>query len=238
MSFKLGDLFSSKKPLIGMIHLAGNGESEVIRRALEELAIYSEEGIDGAIIEDYVGSPRDIENVLRESERYLQELVLGVNCLSDPYSAFKLAMVYGAKFVQFDSVQAQHLDLKLYEKLRREFPQIAVLGGVGFKESQQPTGNSLEEDLRQAKSRCEVIVTTGSGTGIETPIEKLREYKAKLGPFPLFVGAGVTAQNVSEQLGIADGAIVGSYFKLRGDVEAPVNRNRVRKVARPVRELI
>ena len=86
-------------------------------------------------------------------------------------------------------------------------------------------------------SRCEAIVTTGSGTGIETPRDKLERFRSHLGYFPLIVGAGVNAENVKEQLAIADGAIVGSYFKPQGDTGQPVDRERVRELMTIVREL-
>ncbi len=219
-------LFPVKKPIIGMIHLAGKSSSEKISRALGELAIYDYEGVDGAIIEDYHGDPKDIESVLKRAP-WRFRLVIGVNVLRDPYFGFELAAKYRARFVQFDSVQTRDLDLRSYERLRGEYPNVAVLGGVGFKYI-PPTGNPLRLDLEEGKSRCEAIVTTGDGTGIETPIEKLREYKSLLGDFPLIIGAGVTLSNVREQLKIADGAIVGSYFKPNGNTELPIDRKKVR----------
>jgi len=236
MEEKLKTIFKTEKPIIGMIHLAGNNQQDRIKRALEELTIYQEEGIDGAIIEDYHGTSQDVYETLRESSRKGLKIVRGVNVLRNPYSAFKLASDFGAKFIQFDSVQTPDLDLELYNQLRKEYPSIAVLGGVGFKYI-QPTGNSLEIDLEEGKSRCEAIVTTGSGTGIETPIEKLREYKRLLRNFPLIVGAGVNLENISEQLKICDGAIVGSYFKPNGNTLLPIDRKRVKDLMNVVRLL-
>jgi hypothetical protein len=227
MEEKLRAIFKRKKPIIGMIHLAGNNQQDRIKRALEELAIYQEEGVDGAIIEDYHGTSQDVYETLRESLTKGLKIVRGVNVLRNPYSAFKLALDFGAKFIQFDSVQTPDLNLELYNQLRKEYFDIAVLGGVGFKYI-EPTGNSLEVDLEEGISRCEAIVTTGSGTGIETPIEKLREYKRLLGDFSLIVGAGVNLQNISEQLQICDGAIVGSYFKPNGDTHLSIDRKRVK----------
>ena len=220
-------IFKRKKPVIGMIHLAGNDQQDRIKRALEELIIYQEEGVDGAIIEDYHGNSKDVYEVLIASLAKGLSIVRGVNVLRNPYSAFELAFDFGARFIQFDSVQTPDLNLELYNKLRRQYPKLTVLGGVGFKYI-KPTGNSLETDLKEGKSRCEAIVTTGTGTGIETPIEKLREYKKLLGDFPLIVGAGINLQNVSEQLQLCDGAIVGSYFKPDGNTHLPVDRKRVR----------
>jgi len=215
-----------KKPIIGMIHLAGETREEKVKRALDELNIYQEEGVDAAIIEDYHGSPEDVHATLKQSSKLDLKIVRGVNNLRDPYEGFKLAYKFGAKFIQFDSVQTQDLYVALYDRLRQKYPEIIVLGGVGFKYI-EPTGNPLSVDLDEGKSRCDAIVTTGMGTGIETPTEKLIEYKKLLGNFPLIVGAGVNLDNISEQLKIADGAIIGSYFKINNNTSNFIDRKKV-----------
>jgi hypothetical protein len=225
-----------KKPIIGMIHLAGRDKAERVSRAIKEMIIYQEEGVRGVIIEDYHGALNDVLETLKQSSTRGFTLIRGVNVLRDPYSSFKLAFQFGARFVQFDSVQTRDLDLEQYNRLRTEFPNIAVLGGVGFKYV-SPTGNPIEIDLREGISRCEAIVTTGSGTGIETPIEKLREYKRFLGDFPLVVGAGVNLQNAYEQIQICDGAIIGSYFKPNGNTQLPIDRERVKSLVDAVRKI-
>ncbi len=212
-----------------MIHLAGETSNQKLKRALEELEIYEQEGIDGAIIEDYHGDIIDVENVLRASQNKTNNLILGVNVLRNPYLAFELANDYGAKFVQFDSVQAPNININIYNQLREKFPNIAVLGGIGFKYI-PPTGNSLEVDLEEGKSRCDAIVTTGTGTGIETPLNKLKEYKNILKDFPLIVGARVNGNNAYFQLRIADGAIIGSYFKKNNNTNLPIDKSKVQQI--------
>ena len=83
---------------------------------------------------------------------------------------------------------------------------------------------------------CEAIVTTGDGTGIKTPIEKLRDFRRLIGSYPLVVGAGVDSKNAYEQLSVADGAIVGSFLK-NGDTQKPVDRGRVNELMSEVRRL-
>lgn len=227
-------VFNVSKPIIGMIHLAGDSRKEKLERALEELRIYDLEGVDGAIIEDYHGDEQDVLRTFPDCRAFY--LAIGINILSNPYHSFVWAKQKKAKFIQFDSVQDTDLEIGKYNEFRRTFNEIPVLGGVGFKYT-KPTGNPLRVDLIQAKHRCEVVVTTGSGTGIETPVEKLREYKRILGDFPLFVGAGVNADNAYEQLSICDGAIVGSYFKPAGDTTKPVDRNKVKQLMGIVKRL-
>ncbi|MBT6995414.1 membrane biogenesis protein [Candidatus Woesearchaeota archaeon] len=222
------------KPLIGMIHLAGGSKKEKIELALSEMKIYQEEGINGVIIEDYHGSPEDVVSVLHQISKYNFKIIKGINLLRNPIKSFDLAKEFGAKFVQFDSVQTPNLNLELYQTQRKKHKHMTVLGGVGFKYI-PPTGNTLEKDLIEGKSRCEAIVTTGSGTGIETPLDKLREFKNLLGEFPLIIGAGVNLENIRSQLMIGDGAIIGSYFKPQGNTQLPVDRMKVRSLVEAVR---
>jgi predicted TIM-barrel enzyme len=236
MENKLKEIFHYEKPIIGMIHLAGETKKEKIKRALEELTIFEEQGVNGAIIEDYHGMPQDVYNVLEKTNELDLNLVLGINVLREPYCSFALANNFNAKFVQFDSVQTRDLDLKYYDGLREQYPKIAVLGGVGFKYV-EPTGNPLEQDLNEAKPRCEAIVTTGSGTGVETPTNKLKEYKQRLGTFPLIVGAGVDLENIYEQLQIVDGAIVGSYFKPDGITHKSIDKSLVKDLIDVVKQI-
>ena len=51
------------------------------------------------------------------------------------------------------------------------------------------------------------------------------------------VGAGLTAQNVKEQLEFADGAIVGSAFKPNGRTRQMVDSDLVREFMNAVKEI-
>lgn len=232
MGSKFRELFSMEKPIIGMIHLAGNDPFEKVGRALRELEIYQEEGIDGAIIEDYHGLRADLIAALKEISKRRWDLKLGINFLETPFEVFEMANDYGAGFIQLDTVLGEDK----YLEQRTRFSDLVVLGGVRFK-YQPLSRRTLEEDLKQGKLRCDAVVTTGEGTGKETPLEKLISFKALLGSYPLIVGAGVNLANVREQLRIADCAIIGSYFKPRGDTFLPVDREKVRDLMSAVREL-
>lgn len=125
-------LFEFRKPIIGMIHLAGDNQTSRVKRALQELAVYQEEGVDGAIIEDYFGSPGDVYETLKQSSSLKLNITRGVNVLSNPYSAFGLASEFGARFIQLDTVQTRDLSPDIYDRLRTSYPHIAVFGGNWF----------------------------------------------------------------------------------------------------------
>ncbi len=78
-----------RKPILGMIHLSGD-ETTRLMRALAEISIYTEEGVDGIIVENYHGSVEDVKTVLSHLQNY--NGILGLNILPNEYEiAFQLA---------------------------------------------------------------------------------------------------------------------------------------------------
>lgn len=224
------------KSVIGMIHLAGENP---IERARREIEIYRLESVDGVIVEDYHGTIRDVERTLASLKGFGGiGLKLGVNVLSNPAKSFALAKEYGAQFVQLDGVQfSEEPELARYNELRVRYSEIVVFGGVRFK-YQFPTGKSLEQDVADALPLCDAIVTTGEGTGMETPIGKLAAFRNCMpADFPLVVGAGVNAGNAREQYQYADCAIIGSGFKPKKNTRAMVSRELVRSFMSDLRDI-
>ncbi len=253
----LQQVFKVDKPILAMLHLNGSTPDLVHELAKREISQLYTNGVDAILVEDYFGSPDDVEWALAELKRNDPEKAYGVNLLGDPEKAFRLAVQYGASFVQIDSVCGHlrpgshmrgHDKPNLYDKtcdgdfarnlaeLRAAYP-VFLLGGVRFKYQPVRSGRSLEEDLAIGKERCDAVVVTGAGTGIDTGMEKIRQFRHALGDFPLFVGAGMTAETCREQLSVADGAIIGSWFKQDGRTDAPVDPDRVKNLMEIVKQL-
>ena len=218
MKFK--DLFPNK-PIIAMLHLLGDQNMSAFERAKKETDLYIEQGVDAVLVENYFGSLTDVAQVLAwlKNER-ADKVIYGVNVLAPmPNESFGLAKVNEAKFIQIDSV-CGHLppavDQDFHEALMamRQGYDGVVLGGVRFKYQPVRSARSLKEDLEIGMTRCDAIVCTGDATGEETPIYKLQEFREHIGQFPLIVGAGVAEDNIRASMNLADGAIVGSYFKV------------------------
>jgi predicted TIM-barrel enzyme len=85
-------------------------------------------------------------------------------------------------------------------------------------------------------TRCDAIVVTGSATGGETEMDKIKKFREVNGDFPLIVRAGLdpTRWTFDQALAVADGGIVGSWFKVgheaRGDVDPGFVRTFMDKV--------
>jgi predicted TIM-barrel enzyme len=212
------NLFGIPKPIFGMVHLKGEDGEGRLEIAKKEIGIYEEAGLDGIIVENYFGSEYDVESALDYIRGREFDMMLGVNVLNNDRLGFGMAKKYRADFLQLDSV-AGHLepdkDLAFHKFIQEQRAGCGakVLGGIRFKYQPYLSGRSLEEDMRIGMERCDAIVVTQDATGQETSMEKIMQFRALLGHFPLFAGAGMTAENCPSQLAVVDGAIVGSYFK-------------------------
>ena len=76
-------------------------------------------------------------------------------------------------------------------------------------------------------ARPDRICVSGLIAGAATDSSALRAVREAAPATPVFVNTGVNDQNVAEQLEIADGAIVGTFFKRDGIFENPVDEQRV-----------
>ena len=213
------DTFDYAHPVFAMVHLKGDTPAHRLDIAKREINALWSSGVDAVIVENYFGDVDDVIAVCAYLHLEVKDVVFGVNVLNDDWRAFSIANEFGARFLQLDSVaghlpEGQELDFAPRLAEERTNSSAYVLGGVRFKYHPHLSGRSLEEDLLLGVKRCDGIVVTGEGTGQETPLDKIKEFRSIVGDdIPLIVGAGVTSQNCAEQLEVADAMIVGSYLK-------------------------
>lgn len=237
---KFEDVFKVKKPIIGMLHLRGKGNEATFEITKTEIQQMYDSGIDAILVENYYGDLIDVVNALRWLQEKYSDHVYGVNVLGDFELSYELAKRYGGAFMQVDSIRG-HLrtqeDKEYAEMIERvRDGSVFVMGGVRFKYQPVHSGKSVEYDLEIGMQRCDAIVVTGEGTRMNTDIEKIRQFREIIGDFPLIVGAGMTIDTCEEQLAIADGAIVGSWFKEKGFTRRPVSPERVTAFMEKVRK--
>lgn len=229
--------FKDKKEIIGMIHLAG---PDIVDKAMEEIAIFEEEGLSGIIIENYHSDEINILAVLAELAVHPTKLSVGINVLPNEYDkAFQIAEKYKmVDFIQLDYLGGAYakgnkiiaLNADDYIEKSMNSRGVQVYGGVWPKYYNPVKGSILSVDVFDAMFLGDAIVVTGKGTGHETPLDKIKEF-AKIidGKCPLIVGAGLDASNVKEQLSYAQGGIVGSAFKPNGRTFQMVDRDLVKE---------
>jgi membrane complex biogenesis BtpA family protein len=249
MTSWLDDVFAVQKPVIAMLHLAAlpgdpgfdssAGIRAVVERAKEELAALQEGGVDGVMVSNefslpYLTKTEPITAITMA--RVIGELLsdftvpYGVNVLWDGRASIDLAVATGAQWVReiFTGVYASDFglwDTNVGEVARHRHR----VGGAGVKLLFNIVPESAvylaDRDLASVTAttvfatKPDAICVSGLTAGASTDTQALRVVKDNAGAVPVFVNTGVRAHNAAEQLSIADGAVVGTYFKEDGVFE-------------------
>jgi membrane complex biogenesis BtpA family protein len=256
----LDEVFHVRKPVIAMLHLAAlpgdpgydtaGGIAAVVARAREELDTLQSGGVDGVMISNefslpYLTKTEPITAITMA--RIIGELLgdiavpYGVNVLWDGRASIDLAVATGAQFVReiFTGVYASDFglwDTNVGEVARHR----ARVGGAGvrllFNIVPESATYLADRDLASITrttvfaTRPDAICVSGATAGSPTDTDALRVVKAAAGEVPVFVNTGVRADNVATQLAIADGAVVGTYFKAGGVFENRAEKSRVEEL--------
>jgi membrane complex biogenesis BtpA family protein len=89
---------------------------------------------------------------------------------------------------------------------------------------------------RQAARDCverglaDAIIVSGAATGEPVTADLLEEAQRGAGDGPVLIGSGLTPDNAPTLAPRAYGAIVGTWFKRDGNVHAPVDPERVKRL--------
>ncbi len=255
---KFQELFPNKKPVIGCIHLlalpgapAYDGDpNKIFEVALAETEIYKIHGVDGLIIENFRDNPfypgpvphetiAAITAVTREVVNTFDGPV-GVNVLrNDAAAAMSVATATGAAFIRVNvhtgaAITDQGIiEGKAFETLRLRknlHSNVLIFTDVGVKHASLLGQRSIETETIENTDRgmADAIITTGEMTGLETSAELVQKVKQHTN-LPVLVGSGTTSENVHKLHLLADGFIVGSFFKNGGIASNRVDTNRVKQ---------
>ena len=79
--------------------------------------------------------------------------------------------------------------------------------------------------------RADAVIVTGAATGLEASDADLTDVRQYC-RLPIYIGSGVSSENLARYASLADGFIVGSYFKKDGKWSEPVDPRRVERFMR------
>jgi membrane complex biogenesis BtpA family protein len=251
------DLFSSRKPLIACIHLLAlpgaplyDGDLQAVYdRALAEAEIFARNGVDALIVENFRDVPFYPDQVPNETVasmaaicreiRKQVKVPLGINVLrNDADAALSIATAIGADFIRVNVHNAAVLtdqgivQGRAYATMRkREQLQAPVLifADVAVKHAAPiaPLGLDIETRDLSKRSLADALIVSGSGTGAATNLQDLQTVKDNT-HLPVVIGSGTQPSNLRSLHALADGFIVGSYFKKDGKADNEVEEGRVR----------
>lgn len=258
----ISHLWPDRKPLIGMVHLLplpgsprwGGSMDAVLERARSDTEALAEGGLDGILVENFLDAPFFGEDVPAETvaalTRVATEVVarspvpVGINVLrNDARAALAVAVASGAAFIRVNvHVGTMWTDQGILEgraarTLRTRTAlgaRVAILADVMVKHATPPPGLTVEAASADTWSRglADALVVTGTGTGMETDLDRVTQARAGAPDATVLVGSGVTPATLAGVLQVADGAIVGSSLSRGGRAGSGVDPARVRALAR------
>ena len=261
------EVLGVKKPIIAMCHLnplpgdpyydAKEGMKAVIDWARKDFHALQNGGVDAVMFSNEFSMPylTKVETVtVAAMARVIGELMseiripFGVNVLWDPARSLDLAVSTGAKFVReiFSGVYASDFGLwntNTGEIVRHQRAISASNVKLLFNIVPEAAVYLQERDIvAVAKStvfnhRPDALCVSGLTAGVETDASTLKRVKEAVPETVVFANTGMKVSNVKEQLGIADGAVVGTTFKIDGKFENHVDQSRVKEFMDKVKSL-
>lgn len=216
---------------------------------LHDLAQLEQGGVDGVCIENDFDHPHTLTGgaeIIATMTRLTHEvtsrttLPVGVEVLLNDWQA-SLAVAHAAQaqFVRLDffvdhvripagEITPQPQAILAYRHLIGA-DHIALFTDIQVKYSSLvDPSKPLALSARQAIAHgSDAIIVTGTQTGNPPQRDDLIEVRNAVGQFPILLGSGTNAQNVSALMRYADGAIVGSALKAKYAPFVPVEKARV-----------
>lgn len=225
----------------------------VLEAALDDARALEAGGVDAILLENFGDTPFYPDSLPPETVAAMARVLgalaeqvtvpLGVNCLrNDARSAVGLCATGEASFFRVNvhtgaTVTDQGLlEGRAFETLRerdRLAPGAALLADVQVKHGRPLAERTLLEEAKDTwfRGRADALVVSGVATGAPPSQLDLETLTRDVPEALVYVGSGLSLENASDLLSLAHGAIVGTALKVDGDVSAPVDVERVRKLA-------
>jgi hypothetical protein len=230
----------------------------VVAAAVADARALIEGGMDALLIENHGDAPftpgrveaatvAALAVVAREVRAALPGATLGINVLkNDARSALAVACAVGARFIRVNvhagAVVADQglVQSEAYGTLRDRRllgADVRIFADVGGKHATPLAPVDLEQHARDLRHRglADGLVVSGPATGAATDLADIKRVRGAVPNVPILVGSGATPDTAAELLSIADGLIVGTSLKRNGDVTAPVDPERVRRLVAAAR---
>lgn len=250
-------LFKTSVPVLGVVHLLplptsprwqGNLQA-VIDRAEQEATALVSGGVSGLIVENFFDAPFPKDQVdpavvsaMTLIVHRLQRLVtvpIGINVLrNDARSALAIASCVGAQFIRVNVLTGvMATDQGLIEgcahdllRYRRELGSpVKILADVLVKHARPLGSPNLTTAVQETIERglADGIILSGWATGSPPSLEDLELAQAAAKGTPVFIGSGATWENIGKLIQAANGVIVASSLKRKGDINQSIDPTRV-----------
>jgi uncharacterized protein len=228
---------------------------EIERLALAEAKTYRQCGVHGIMLENMHDTPYlrgevgpeivAAMSVVARAVKDASRLPCGVQVLAGAnLEAMAVAHAAGLDFIRAEGFSFAHVaDEGIIEssagkllRFRRHIGAERVQVWCDIKKKHSAHAITADVSIAETAAtvefmRGDAVIVTGTATGHAPRQDDIAE--AKQGTkLPVLLGSGVTAVNLGEFYGAADGFIVGSEFKKSGQWVQPVDAKRVNRFLR------
>ncbi len=229
-------------PLLGFKDFPGMKVAE--RNALKDLRAFEEGDFDAIMFENNYDVPHQefvspavvaAMTTLGTKICAASKLPIGISVLWNDYrTAFSIAKIVGLQFIRVpvfvDKVKTAYGIIEGHPKeiitLRKqlEADNIALLTDIHVKHAKILSLHSLGRSAERAiAAGSDALIITGDWTGKAPNLAELIALRKKINGFPIFVGSGANKDNVRELCRYANGVIVSTALKERGQRAHEVN---------------
>lgn len=262
----LTDTFKTPNPVIGVVHLLPLPSSprwqgsmhRVIARAEQEATALASGGVDGILVENFFDAPFTnarvdpaVVSAMSLIVHRLQQLVtlpIGINVLrNDAHSALAIASCVDASFIRVNvltGVMATDQGLiegcghELLRYRRTVGSDVHILADVLVKHARPLSSPNLTVAVQETLERglADGVILSGWATGSPPSLEDLELARSAAKDHPVFIGSGANWENIGQLMQAADGVIVASSLKRRGDVNESIDPIRVSQFVESMQE--
>lgn len=259
------EILGTRKPIIAMCHLNAlpgdpgydpkTGMKEVVEWARRDFLALQSGGVDAVMFSNEFSLPylTKVEPVtVAAMARIIGELMpeiripFGVNVLWDPMRSLDLAAATGAKFVReiFSGVYASDFglwDTNAGATVRHQHAvhaeDVKLLFNIVPEAAVYLQVRNIVDIAKSTvfNHQPDALCVSGLTAGVETDASTLKIVKEAVPDTVVFANTGVRKENVEQQLTFADGAVVGTTFKIDGKFTNHVDESRVREFMEVVR---
>jgi membrane complex biogenesis BtpA family protein len=247
------------KVLIAMAHLAAlpgtplydaaRGIRGIVDDLRRDLDILVTAGFDAVLFCNENDRPYEVKAGLSSAalmSRIVTEcrpdnLPFGVDFLWDAECALAVGAATGAAFVREVVSGAWESDMGelvpdaaklLRERRRLDADRLAVFANVAPEFASSTGRRSPGEIARSVAISClpDAILVSGAMAGVEPSLETLADVREAVPDrIPVLINTGARADSIAKQFTSADGCVVGSDLKVRGETWGPVDPDRARR---------
>ena len=212
-------------------------------QAVQNVAIAIEEDCAGVFLINHDFEVEKFLPIIREVRAQFPDVWMGINFLAvTGKDAFPILAELEADGYRIDGYWADDARIDESADINGQAEAAEILevkrscgwnglyfGGTAFKKQRPVKEADFARSAEIAKHWMDVVMTSGSATGIETGTDKAQVFRDSLGSSTLGLASGISPENIDSYADLIDTCLVATGINLDGDFYN-IDRNRLKKL--------